>query len=228
MLLFFSLSTVTHRPPGTPRWVFTGMGIGLLLLVAVILVSAFQRLNLYESVYGFTRLRLYTHTFMIWLGLLLATTVGLEISGRLRHFAFACALIWLGFVASLNALNVDALIVARNVKRAQMGFELDVAYLTSLSPDSIPLLVNGFNDTDLPNDVREDIGAVFACRSALDPKREDPLPWQSYHLSRARAQTLLAEQALILEDYTTVGDRMDISVRVNGRTISCVNPGGWD
>jgi len=37
----------------------------LLLLTGVILVSAFQRLSLYEAAYGFTRDRLVAHVFMV-------------------------------------------------------------------------------------------------------------------------------------------------------------------
>ena len=53
-------------------------------LVIVMLISAYQRLVLYEMAYGFSRLRTYTHVFMIWLGLLLITVVILEITRRER------------------------------------------------------------------------------------------------------------------------------------------------
>ena len=67
------------------------------MLVSVILVSAFQRLVLYEQAYGFTRLRTYTHVFMAWLALLLVGVMVLEFTARLRRFAFIALLSALGF-----------------------------------------------------------------------------------------------------------------------------------
>ncbi len=57
LLLFLVLSWVTRRQADRSRRLFSAMGILLVALVAVILVSAFQRLLLYEAAYGFTRLR---------------------------------------------------------------------------------------------------------------------------------------------------------------------------
>ena len=65
------------------------------------LVSAFQRLVLYEAAYGFSRLRTYTHVFMIWLGLLLVAAIILEILRRERAVALAAAVASLGFAISL-------------------------------------------------------------------------------------------------------------------------------
>ena len=93
------------------RRTFSGLGIGLVVLVAVILVSAFQRLLLYEEVYGFTRLRTYSHIFMIWVGVLLAVVVILEFIKRQRAFALASLFAAIGFVLTLNIINVDGLII---------------------------------------------------------------------------------------------------------------------
>ncbi|MBN1668619.1 MAG: DUF4173 domain-containing protein, partial [Anaerolineales bacterium] len=71
LLLFLGLSAISKRQqPGQQR-AFSGLGIALVLLVGVMLVSAFQRLHLLEQAYGFTRLRMYSHIFMLWLGALL-------------------------------------------------------------------------------------------------------------------------------------------------------------
>ena len=79
LLLILSASGVTRRETEMQRRVFSGLGVGIVGLVLVMLVSAFQRLVLYETAYGFSRLRAYTHIFMIWLALLLVAVVVLEI-----------------------------------------------------------------------------------------------------------------------------------------------------
>ena len=116
----------------------------LVALVTVILVSSFRRLLLYEEVYGFTRLRTYTHVFIIWLGILLVAVILLEVFQRQRHFALAATLAALGFVATLDVINVDGMIVRQNINRALRGEELDIGHLASLSEDALPVLTEKY------------------------------------------------------------------------------------
>ena len=95
----------------------------------MILVSAFQRLQLYEGAYGFSRLRTYTHVFMIWIGVLLAAIVVLEVLKKSRMFALAVVLAAFGFGITLNIMNVDGFIAQQNIARSVGGSELDVTYL---------------------------------------------------------------------------------------------------
>ena len=126
------------------------------------LVSAFQRLVLYEAAYGFSRLRAYTHVFLIWLGVLLVVVLALEILRRERLFALVTLLASLGFAVSLTLLNVDGFIVRQNVARSAGGSALDVPYLASLSSDAVPALVSAYQDPALQAAAREAAGAVRA------------------------------------------------------------------
>ena len=121
LLMLLGLGTITRRETELQRRVFSGLGIGLVGLVIVMLVSAYQRLVLYEMAYGFSRLRTYTHVFMIWLGLLLMVVVYLEITHRERAAGLAMVLASLGFIVSLNLLNVDSFIVKQNIQREIRG-----------------------------------------------------------------------------------------------------------
>src|SRR5215213_2387555 len=82
LLLLLGLGAITRRENENQRRTFSILGVGLVGLVIVMLVAAFQRLGLYEAAYGFSRLRTYTHVFMIWLALLLVTVVILEVLRR--------------------------------------------------------------------------------------------------------------------------------------------------
>jgi len=85
------------------------------------LVSAFKRLLLYEMAYGFTEMRIYPHVFMIWLALLLGWFL-VTLWLRPGRFAIGVVIACLGFVATLNVMDVDAFIVRRNVERyGQLG-----------------------------------------------------------------------------------------------------------
>jgi hypothetical protein len=200
LLLLLGLSAITRRESHAQRRAFSGMGIGLVALVIVMLVSAFYRLVLYESAYGFSRLRTYTHVFIIWLGLLLVVVVALEILHRERVFALAAVLASLGFVLTLPLLNVDAFIVRQNVARAVQGQELDVSYLASLSDDAIPALAGAYQNASLAEKVHEELGATLAC---MDFNRTDlrPRPWQSFHFSNWKADQSLQALRSDLKSY---------------------------
>ena len=155
LLLFLALSTIAQRGTRRQRITFSALGATLTILVGVILVSAYQRLVLYEVAYGFTRLRTYTHVFMVWLGVLLAVLLLLELFGKLRFFALASLIVAIGFGITLNLLPVDGFIARQNILLAQQGEELDSSYLLSLSLDAVDKLRQMYSDPKLDQLVRE-------------------------------------------------------------------------
>ena len=211
LLMLLGLGAITRRETETQRRVFSGLGVALVGLVIVMLVSAFQRLVLYETAYGFSRLRTYTHVFMIWLALLLIVVVALEIMRRERMVAFAMLVASFGFIVSLGILNVDAFIVKENVQReldTKVGssygrVELDNQYFIDLSDDAVPPLVEAFLNTSLPEPVREKIGAALACKK-YNRDTDVALPWQSFHLSRFDANLAFEKIKSALADYELI------------------------
>lgn len=184
LLLLLTMSQICRRENITQNRTFSIMSLVMVALVGIILISAFDRLLLYESVYGFTRLRTYTHVFMVWLGALLVITGLLEIFHRLRFFANASLLVALGFALSINFLNVDGYIVQRNVQRDIGIDELDAAYLAQLSTDAVPNIVTLFQDSDLPDYTKDALGASLVCMRQLEPALQSPIKnWQSFELS---------------------------------------------
>jgi hypothetical protein len=205
LLIFLGLSTITRRETNHQRRVFSGSGIGLVVLVVVILISAFQRLLLYEDAYGFTRLRTYAHIFIVWLGILLAAVVLLEIVKRQRAFALAALVASMGFVFTLNIINVDGLIVHQNVKRAlnagnvpedekregNLNSKLDAYYLQSLSTDATPALVEAMETPQLTTYDQNELAAILACQLTILAGERESLPWVSHHWADDRAWGLL-------------------------------------
>ena len=119
------------------------VAIALVAETLLLLVSAFRRVWLYETAYGFTTTRLYAQAHMI----LIASTLALlawEIERGLdpkRLARRAAALAGLTF-ASLIYWNHEAWIVRVNVARARGTGTLDATYLVrGLSPDALPALV---------------------------------------------------------------------------------------
>jgi hypothetical protein len=215
LLLFLGLSAIVKRQNPAQRWGFSGLGIGMVLLVGVILVSAFQRLLLYEAAYGFSRLRMYTHIFMIWLGALLAVVVLLELLRRERLFALAALLTTLGFALSLALVNVDASIVRQNVARASQGQGLDVPYLASLSPDSVPALVAAYEFKVLPGLTRDAVGAVLVCRLHTLSQSTDG-DWRSFTLSAWWADQAITRLRSRLQLYHVTQDQDVVKILTPG------------
>ena len=226
LLLFMGLSGIVKRKDATQRWVFSGLGLGMVALVGVMLLSAFQRLMLYEAAYGFSRIRIYTHIFMIWLGVLLAVVVVLDILHRERTFALAILLASIGFAATLALINVDGFIVRQNVSRAPDGKGLDVAYLASLSTDSVPVLVAEFKDPSLPGLTRDAVGAALVCHEQQSSSGGDN-NWRSFTLSNWRADQGLRQIQNQLDKYQVVNKDWPISILTPGSVdYDCHQTGG--
>ena len=94
--------------------------------IVIILISAFMRLSLYESAYGFTVIRLYSHGFMIWLALALAfLAVSIWQSGKREAFALYTFTSVLLFLFIMNVLNPDAFIAKQNIERYRVSGKKD-------------------------------------------------------------------------------------------------------
>jgi hypothetical protein len=226
LLLLLGLGAITRRENNVQKRIFSILGVVLVGLVIVMLISAYQRLVLYETAYGFSRLRTYTHVFMIWLGLLLVAVVVLEATHRERAAGLAMLLAALGFILSLGLLNVDALIVERNIQREVQGVEEDVAldaqYFLDLSDDAVPPLVAAYQDKLLPGPVREQVGASLACiRHEREQNRRD-LPWQSFHFSRYAADQAFKTVKKDLDAYEIKDEDLPVKVITpDGQEFSC-------
>ncbi len=218
LLLLLGLGAITKRKEGAQRWAFSGLGVGMVALVGVMLVSAFQRLLLYESAYGFSRLRFYTHVFMIWLGALLAVVIVLEILRRERFFALAAILASIGFVATLTIVNVDGYIVRQNVARATTGEGFDVPYLASLSADAVPVLVDEFQSSSLPGMTRDAVGAVLACYTTRNPDRQD-IGWGAFTLAGRQAEKALETVRTKLDKYKVLDEDWPVQIFTPGNVM---------
>ncbi|MEX1164082.1 MAG: DUF4173 domain-containing protein [Nitriliruptor sp.] len=163
-----------------------GLLAALCGLTLVVLVSAFQRLSLYEAAFGFTRDRVTAHATIVWIGVLFVLVVVLGAWRRSEHLPRA-AVAWTGLALLIfGMVQPDAIVARLNVERFEATGELDVWLLSTLSADAAPAIA------ELPAEVR-------ACVSHRgwsyggSPERlalpDDPLEWNR---SRAVARQLPA------------------------------------
>lgn len=214
LMMILGLSALAKRESNMQRWVYSGLSIAIVLLVLVILVSAYQRLMLAIDWHGFSRLRLYPQVFLVWVGILLLGVVILEVLRRERYFAFAAVLASMGFVATLGFLNIDDSIVRYNVLRATYGRHFNPAYLASLSIDSVPALTDEFLNPKLPPAVHEGVGAALLCQlNSNDFVGDIEQDWRSFSLPRWNAQMAFERVKVPLAAYRINEERYPMRVR---------------
>ena len=232
LLVIQVLRTVSKIETSKQNKLLTGLIVGLVALTLVILVSSYQRLALYESAYGFSRLRTYSHFFILWLGLLLVGTVVLEVINQPRAFANAVLAASLGFVLTLNLINVDAFIVRQNLNWAEQGMQLDAQYLASLSSDAIPRMVEAFNNETYPAEIRNEIGTALACQNErLTVEAGEPYynRWPSFNLADEQARKALEENRTAISKYPVRSDEYGNSlVMLDGEEFYCQADMGFD
>ena len=120
--------------------VLAGIQIALLF---VIMISATQRLLLLTGNlgYGLTTVRLYPMIFMIWLALVFVWFALTVLRGAREQFAWGA--LWAAFfvVGTLHVFNPDDFIVRTNVRLLQEGRGFDSFYVSALSDDAVPALL---------------------------------------------------------------------------------------
>lgn len=106
----------------------------------VMLYSGYTRLVMYEEAYGYTYTRYLVHAFMIFLGLLLLIAA---VRIHIRQLPLAKYYMVLALVAYVvvNYIGVDVRIAENNLERYRTTSVIDKEYLSGLSADAIPLLI---------------------------------------------------------------------------------------
>jgi hypothetical protein len=79
---------------------------------------------------------------MVWLGFVLGWFIWTVLRNRQSRFAIGLLASGVAVIAGLNLANPDALIVRVNWDRHAAGAEFSEEYVSSLSPDALPVLVD--------------------------------------------------------------------------------------
>lgn len=173
---------ITRREELWQKRAFVLICSAIVLLVLGMLVSAFQRMWLYEEAYGFTRLRIYTHSFMLWLALVLVLFFFVLLRDTYRTWIYGSFISALVYLALLNIISPDQLIVRANVARYQAGEELDASYLGSLSSDAAPILHEVL--PQLSSEDQRIIREYMGLTSYFIQSRHQAEGWRSWNWSR--------------------------------------------
>lgn len=139
-----------------------------------LLVSAFYRMHLYETAYGFTELRLFVQFFMVFLAVsLMALLVWIwkQQFPLLKTVLITAVTVYL----ALNFINVDRLIAHNNLERYRQSHQLDTYHLSRLSVDAWPVIMAA----KLPPGVERQLTEGF--RLSQFPEDADHDQWFEYN-----------------------------------------------
>ena len=179
--------------------VFRQLAALLLVLLAIIMASALQRMRLYVQAYGLTDDRLYATAFMILLIGVFAWFAWTVLRGVRHRFTFGALMQAFAVLAGLHILNPDAFIVNANLNRPVAERPFDAQYAASLGADAVPLLVEALpnlNEADRCTVVGKLLDRwsslqTFESLTVTGPRRTD---WRSWNWSRARARALVSQR----------------------------------
>ena len=207
------LDWVTVRHDTRQVRVFRGFAVILVALTGVMLVSAAQRMSLYEAAYGFTHLRVYTHVFMAWLGVVFVVFLLALFRVRQAVFSLGVLLVLIGYVGTLNIMNPEAYIAEHNIERFEIGSSLDIAYLYTFSVDAAPAMLRLYENSEQSEMVHEAAGQWLAnALNHLDFARQNATVF-SAHLARESVWRLLSahrsEMPELMPYYRPSGSSME-------------------
>ncbi|PYP16334.1 MAG: hypothetical protein DMD54_10465 [Gemmatimonadetes bacterium] len=163
----------------------------LLAFLAVIMVSALQRMRLYVAAFGLSEQRLYATAFMILLVGVFVWFVWTVLRGRRQRFVFGALMQGLAVLAGLHLLNPNAFIVKSNLNRPAAERPFDAKYALTLGGDAVPPLL-----TSLPQLNQQDRCVVV--HGLLKRWDKADVDWRTWNWSRARARSLVRDQASAL------------------------------
>ncbi|WP_445490955.1 DUF4153 domain-containing protein [Niallia sp. 03133] len=158
----------------------------MVLFSFVMLLSSHLRLSLYEEAYGYTYLRLFSHSFLLLLAILFSFSIikiWMEKLNLIRIFLLTSLL----YYCSLNVINIDQVIVRKNIQRYEKTGDIDLQYISYLSNASVPELV----------DLYKKESNNFPLKQLLLEKKENlrkkQISWQSYNIVEEKAKKALEE-----------------------------------
>jgi hypothetical protein len=188
LAVLLSLRACTQLGSRRARLVFLALALAAVALTLLIVGVAVHRMQLYERAFGLTMPRLYVEVATLGIAaVFVALAVRLAGVGARRAWLTPVGLgLALAAVLTLDALNPEAVVAHRDADRAVRTGRVDVAYLSTLSDDAVPGLVD--LAPRLQGADRLELSARLCERPATGFRG-----WASWNAARSKAQDALAE-----------------------------------
>ena len=171
------------------------MCILMLVFTFIILLSSFTRMNLYESKYGYTVLRLLVYFILITEAILIVPTAIYILKSNIP-LAKIYMIILVSMYVILNFSNMDNMIAKRNIDRYLETGKIDIYYLKyGVGTDAIPEITRLLEEnpkSELIYGIEETIKEYLERKYRYLNKQEESI-WE-FNLSNYRAKKAIEEK----------------------------------
>lgn len=123
------------------------MSLIMVVLTFMIIISSFLRMNLYESQYGYTLLRLLVYVVLITEAILLIPTIIYIFNSKFKITKYYFIII-ISVYTIFNFVNIDKIIALRNIDRYYKIKDIDIEYLENYNTDNISELIKFYKKVD--------------------------------------------------------------------------------
>ncbi len=162
---------------------FRSTGWVVVTLVGVLMGSALQRMWVYVTFFGLSDTRLYATMGMTWLGAALGWFGWTVLRGKRSRYGAGMLVATAAWVAVLNLMNPEGVVVRVNLARALEGRAFDVIYHGHLSADATPALLEAAPRL-AAGDCRGLIQLVYLDHEG---RNTHPGDWRTWNAAEARA-----------------------------------------
>jgi hypothetical protein len=162
-------------------------GWALVALLGVLMASALHRMWVYVSFFGLSDTRLYATAGMAWVGMALAWFGWTILRGTRARFGVGLLVVSAGWIATLNLINPERVVVQVNLARALAGKEFDVPYHLTLSPDATLALIEAADR--LPPASCDAL--ISGLKGRFGHRQEVLLDWRNWSLPLSQADRAL-------------------------------------
>ncbi len=182
------------------RSVFYGFAGAHLVLLLVVVASAFQRMLAYQTAYGLTELRVVVTAVLVWLTGIVIWFAATVFSGRRERFAFGVLVSAFVLVGTLHLLNPAGMVARHNLDRIEELGDVDVEYLGVLGSDATPLLLTRLDELS----PQERCLVANRLLNRWGPER--PAEWKGFNWSESRARNAVAGDLVRLQTLAAGGE----------------------
>lgn len=181
------------------------MNVAMCIFTIVIAISAFMRMRLYESEYGYTFLRLMVYIILITEIIAIIPTIIYILKGKINLLK-SYLIIGITMYVITNFVNIDYLIAKNNINRVMNKMpgefvrEIDTDYLIeNLGTDAVSEIVYLYSTTEDARDKRRINNYLY--NMYQDVKEDRNI--QEWNLSKDRAKKILEPLNLEYQGYNS-------------------------
>ena len=177
------------------------MSIIMIILTAIIVVSSFMRMNMYEQAYGYTVLRLLVYVILITELIIMIPTIIYIIKDEFnitKYYLIILAIIY----TIIGVLPLNYIIATRNINKYYKDNKIDIDYLTNYNYDNLPSLINLYNKTE-NQDIKVVLSKYFVQyyeNNTESFENAKKTYFSEYNISRIKGRELLEDNYKTFKD----------------------------